>query len=83
MTVYSYWDVTGDIDFDWSTTLVLNDLGQTYHHGKVSWIQDITGDFDWDISFVLDRIEDLPSLEDGTVVKSNDLQLIIGIRLAL
>lgn len=85
LDAYNYWDVTDDIDFDitWTSTIVFTDLASTYHHGKASWVQEITGALDWDLSVVYDRIEDPPPLEDGTIVKSDDVQLIVGLRIEL
>jgi len=83
--VYSEWDVTEDIDFDiaWSSTIILNDLGQTSHHASVTWAQEIIPDFDFDVSAIYDRVESPPPLEDGTEVKSDDFGLVVGVRLSL
>ena len=70
-----------DIDFTWATTLVVTDLGRTYHHGTIMFALEVTDTVDATISAIYDRLEKPAERDDGTVPKKNDLQINFGIQL--
>jgi len=70
-----------DIDFTWATTLVVTDLGRTYHHGTITFALEVTDTLDATISAVYDRLEQPAERDDGTVPKKDDLQINFGIQL--
>lgn len=79
------WDVTGDVDLDldWQSMVILNDLGKTSHHGQLRFAHEIIEDVEYDLGVVYDRTERPEATIDGTTPKRDDLQLTFGFRLTL
>jgi len=79
------WDITGDVDLDldWQSMVILNDIGKTSHHGQLRFAHEIIDDVEYDLGVVYDRTEQPQATIDGTEPKSNDLQLTFGFRLTL
>jgi len=65
--------------FDFSFQIVDQESGTYIHHLITTLESDLFSDFDLDISFVWDRIEDPQPAADGTVPKQDDFQFILGL----
>ncbi|MEM7135481.1 MAG: DUF481 domain-containing protein [Myxococcota bacterium] len=78
-------DFTDDIQLllDWRTNLVLTRIGNTNHTGSLDFSIRVTSIFDTNISFLFLRTEDPFPRSDGTVPKSNDYQIVVGVSLRL
>lgn len=79
------WDITGDIEFDvdWRTYLVVTELGRTYHNGTARFSMEMTEILDFDLTAMLNRIEDPEADENGDIPRSNDWTFTAGIGLEL
>lgn len=74
-------ELTKTVDFDFRYDLqIINKESGTYTHHLVAALEtELTGWFDFDVSFVWDRTED-PTLEaDGTMPKQDDFYLIFSL----
>ena len=79
------WDITGDIEFEalWSSSLVVTELSQSFHHATARFEIDITDIFDFDISAIYDRQEGPVADADGNIPYKDDLSTTVGISLEL
>ena len=74
-------DPTDDIEWDTSYTVqvVPANIGLTNHHLESIFSIDLFFNFDLDITFIWDRIEDPKEDADGNTPESNDYRLTFGI----
>jgi putative salt-induced outer membrane protein YdiY len=79
-TTYDF-EVTKKIDFlfDYNITWVNSSSGGYTHHMVTTLESEITGSFDFDISFVWDHISEPTAADDGTVPLSDDYRTTLGI----
>jgi len=77
------WDITGDITWDtsWASTLIIDDFGQTNHRGRTAFDIDLTKILTLTPALIYERLEEPPQNVDGTIPKSNDLQVTVGLSL--
>jgi len=68
-----------DYEFSFSATFLDEESGTYQHHLVTTLSSDLTGNFDIDVSFVWDRTEDPPPLEDTTIPEQDDFRLLISL----
>lgn len=68
-----------DYEFSFNATFLDEASGTYQHHLVTTLSSDLAGNFDIDITFVWDRTEDPPRLEDGTVPEQDDFRLIVAL----
>jgi hypothetical protein len=68
-----------DLLVDYNFMIVNEDNGTYTHHFITTLSTELTDDFDFDISFIWDRIRKPQPNSDGTVPEKDDTQLIIGL----
>jgi hypothetical protein len=75
------WEVTRFVDFLAEYNFrVLNEVSGTYtHHALAKVSTEFVGDFDFDVSLIWDHIQTPQAMEDGTVPKKDDYQLIFSL----
>lgn len=75
------WDVTPDVEFDfeYDLTVPVPDTQEYNHHAAFVLSVDLTSDFDVDIAFIWDRVNDPIADENGVVPEKDDFRTEIGI----
>lgn len=75
------WDITGDIEFDWSYSLTVPfpDTAANNHNMVTSLSVDLTDDLELDLSFVWDRVNQPAANVDGVVPKPDDFRTTVGV----
>ena len=68
-----------DFSFNYSTTWGNKESGGYTHHIVTSFESEITGSFDFDISFVWDHVSDPTAAEDGTIPFPDDYRTTLGV----
>jgi len=68
-----------DFMFDYSTTWGNEESGGYTHHIVTTFESEITGSFDFDISFVWDHISNPTAADDGTVPLPDDYRMTLGV----
>ena len=68
-----------DFIVDYSFQIVNEDAGRYTHHFITTLSTDLIKNFDFDFSFVWDRIRDPQPDSDGNIPKQDDYQLIFGL----
>jgi len=78
-------DPTDDLELhlEYTTMLVVTDLGLTSHHivGQVEF--DLTSIFELDVKVIYDRTEQPVTESDGKTPKKNDMQLVASLGIEL
>jgi hypothetical protein len=79
-TIYDH-ELTQDIDFvfDYSFFIVNQESGTYTHHLLTGVEFELTSLFDFDITFVWDRIQDPRENSDGTFPEQDDFRLTFGL----
>jgi len=74
-------ELTKDLDWDtgYDLSLVVTDLGLTSHHLLSNFSFDVWGPLDLEISFTWDRVEQPTARDDGSVPKSDDYRMSVGL----
>ena len=74
-------DFTKSIDFHaYYNAFFTDEASGTYtHHFDTGVEIELTGDFDVNVAWVWDRVEDPPPLEDGSFPKRDDTRLVFGL----
>lgn len=74
------WDITKDIEFDadYQVKVVSEDAGEYIHRLKTGLEVDLIGDFDLDLSFYLDRIEN-PKPTGTFTPDKNDYRFVVSL----
>lgn len=74
------WDITKDIEFDadYQVKVVSEEAGEYIHRLKAGFEVDLIGDFDLDLTFYLDRIEN-PKPTDTSTPDKNDYRFIVSL----
>lgn len=77
------WDITDDIEFElnWSSSLMVTDLADSYHHGTARLEIELTDVLDLDLSAIYDRFESPVTDEEGRTPVKNDLATTVGLGL--
>ena len=68
-----------DFEFSFSASFLDEESGTYQHHLESTLSSDLSGNFDIDVSFVWDRTEDPPALEDATIPEQDDFRLLISL----
>ncbi len=68
-----------DYVFSFQGRVVDEQSGTYQQHLLTTLSTDLIGNFDLDVSFVWDRIEDPQQREDGSIPEQDDYRLIIGL----
>lgn len=68
-----------DFEFLFSASFLDEESGTYQHHMEATLSSDLTGNFDIDVSFVWDRTQDPPPLEDSTIPEQDDFRLLINL----
>jgi putative salt-induced outer membrane protein YdiY len=74
-------DPTSRIEWDtnYAAQLIATNMGLTNHHLTSLLSVDLIGNFDLDVTFNFDRVEQPVAEEDGAVPKQNDYRLTVGL----
>jgi len=72
-----------DFIFNYNMTAANSDLGGYTHHMLISLESEITGSFDFDVSFMWDRVGQSTTDAEGNTPKPDDYRLMIGIKWSL
>lgn len=74
------WDITKDIEFDadYQVKIVSEEAGEYIHRLKAGFEVDLIGDFDLDLTFYLDRIEN-PKPTDTSTPDKNDYRFVVSL----
>ncbi len=68
-----------DFSFNYSTTWGNEESGGYTHHMVTTFESEITGSFDFDISFVWDHVSNPTALEDGSIPFPDDYRTTLGV----
>ena len=75
------WDISKDIEYDllYTVRLVDSDSGGLIHHLESGFDFDITGELEFRVRFILDRIAEPTPDEAGELPKKTDRRLLFGL----
>jgi putative salt-induced outer membrane protein YdiY len=75
------WDITRRVELilEYRGQLTSREIGETTHHGVVTFSVDITSRFDLDVSLVWDRIGNPKMDADGIRSQPDDYRLVVGL----
>jgi putative salt-induced outer membrane protein YdiY len=78
-------EITSKLDFifNYNMTAANSDLGGYTHHMLISLESEITNSFDFDVSFMWDRVGQPTTDADGNTPKPDDYRFMIGIKWSL
>lgn len=74
------WDITGDIELDakWDLQVVSEESGKYNQHAEVTLSIDFLGDFDLDITYMVDRVAE-PVVGPDEQPQKQDTRLMVGV----
>lgn len=67
-----------EIDRQHRVQIVATDFDKTNHHFETVLSHDVWGPLEFDVTFILDRIEAPVTDDNGVTPKKNDLRLMVG-----